>query len=351
MLANLRQSLRALFAGYMRPTHEGRRFLFAVFLIGLAALNTGNNLIYIVFGLMCSVLVIAWVALRVNLAALTLAVNFPEPIYAGQAAKAVLTVSNAKRYLSSYSLHVLMPEGARGRGQVTIVAPGASASCVAEAYFPRRGVYSYSDFFIESTFPFLFFTKRIRVPLSGDVVVYPALMEVDEDALLSGQGDDAWTLRPGRGEELLSIRQFGAGDDMKMIHWKATAKADKLMVKDFSESTPKMVTIIIDDSLPEMPEVFERAVSYAASAAWKFIEQGYYVRLLSCNHRLPYGIGMEQLFRILDMLAMITEQGTSDCLIEEDMEGAGVLVYKGAESHLKQTLGPLCSVTINAQDI
>ena len=76
----------------MRPTREGARYLLATGLIGLAAMNSGNNLIYIIFGMLLSVLVLSYAIMRVNLSGLMLKVEAEHPVFAGQKAYFRITV-------------------------------------------------------------------------------------------------------------------------------------------------------------------------------------------------------------------------------------------------------------------
>ena len=62
-------------------TREGRRFLIAVVLIGFAALNTGNNLIYLIFSMVLSISLISFPVALINLKGLKpCTVDFREPV-------------------------------------------------------------------------------------------------------------------------------------------------------------------------------------------------------------------------------------------------------------------------------
>jgi len=309
--------------------------LIATVLLAFAAFNTGNNLIYLVLALMISIVVISIVSLILNTRGLSLDISLRGPVYAGQGADLEVSVSNSKRVLPSYSLRIHLPKGIEGRCTIAKVDPSSCASVECPVVLNKRGVYRWGDFTLESGFPFIFMTRAFRVRVEGAVVVYPGLVEVPDLNAYSGEGLASFTIRPGGGEELLSIREFRAGDDVRRVSWKATAKAQKLMVKELAEERPRSVNIILDDIAPFDGRAFERAVSYAASFAYKLLDEGYYVGLVTAAKRLPYGSGMEQLYKILDVLAVVRETESALTNFESDPSGTSVLVLKSAASPIK----------------
>ncbi len=321
----------------MKFTREGKRFLLATVLLAVAAFNTGNNLIYLILAMMLSILAISAIALVLNMRGLSLGVSLRGPVFAGQAADMEISVENKKKVLPSYSIRVIFPKGMKGEGHVAYAAASSTARADCSVSFERRGVYGWGDFVVQSGFPFIFLTRRVRVHQEGTVTVYPRIVDVESPSIFSGDGQSAYTARPGRGEDLFTIREFRDGDDVKRISWKASAKAQGLMVREFAEEQPHAVTIILDDVKPFDADAFELAVSYAASLAARLIEEGFYVGLVTSVKVLPYGSGPEQLFRVLDVLAVAKETEAALLLkpLPEDNRGASVLVLKSGASPMR----------------
>src|SRR4030042_3369409 len=98
----------------MKLIREGKRFLIATAIIAVAALNTGNNLIYLILSMMLSILVLSILILRGNMNGLDLGVYQSQPVFANNPAYMNITISNRKRLIPSYSIKVLMPEGIKG---------------------------------------------------------------------------------------------------------------------------------------------------------------------------------------------------------------------------------------------
>jgi uncharacterized protein (DUF58 family) len=223
----------------------------------------------------------------------------------------------------------------KGEGRVVQVAALSTAKSECRVYFGKRGIYKWGDFFLESSFPFIFLTRKVRVHVDGAVTVYPELMDVEGIQTHSGEGQSSYSIRPGRGEDLLTLRDFRAGDDVKLISWKASAKAQGLMVREHAEEQPGAVNIVLDDLRPFDSQAFELVVSYAASLAMRLIDEDYYVGLITATKTLPYGSGPEQLYRILDVFAVIKETEQPLKSFESDSSGTNILVLKSQASTMK----------------
>ncbi len=319
----------------MRPTKEGMKFLIATSLIAVAAVNTGNNLIYLILALMLSLTLISFVLMRINLSGLSLRVTAAAPLFAGEQSPVVITVQNNRRRFPAYSVSVLTPDS--GPVFFGLIPAGTAENREHIISFKRRGFCSYGEFTLESSFPFSLFSRRKTASITGSALVYPALMDVD--AIIPavhahGGGPAARTAL--HGDELYSLRDFRHGDDWRQIHWKSSAKASGLLVKEYASEEFRKATIIIDNVLPSETETFEAAVSLAASLSKYLLDDGYIVRLFSCKKIVPFGLGDEQLFRILDVLAVIREEQEWECPASHDREGFSVLVLKNRRSPLSR---------------
>ncbi len=316
----------------MKSTREGKRFAIASALIAVAALNTGNNLIYLIFSLMLSFLALSVLLLKANLSGLSLAVKSAPVLFAGQEASLKLLLNNHKRLLSSYSVECLLP-GVLTPVYFAMAPPLRSVEREATVKFERRGVYSYANFQSRSGFPFILFKGARSLKATGEVLVYPALMQVE--GLMEGvrgiEGTDVFRLSSS-GDDIYSLREFRDGDDRRRIHWKASAKTGDLLVKEYADYEATSVSVVLNNLLPEGGELFEKAVSLAASFAKEFLERGYSVRVVTCRRTIPFGSGDEHLFRILDILALITEEDGCNDPLEDAGDGYYLHILKSRRS-------------------
>jgi len=335
----------------MRPTKEGKRFLLATFLIAVAAVNTGNNLIYLILAMMFSILVISVAVLNLNLRGLVFGFSITQPIFAKNRVVIKISLSNRKKIIPSYSIRVNPQEGIEGQGIIPYVSSASQVFLDMDIIFEKRGIYRYGDFSLSSSFPFILFQKKIGMHDGGEVIVYPEIKEMDElipEMIVSDY--DSYVTKRGQGEDFLMIREFRYGDSMRRIQWKASAKTGKLMVKDMGIDEPRLLTIILDNIKPLDKESFEKAVSFAASLSDRFIKIGFFVRLMTCKRLIPFGSGSEHLFKILDVLALINEDDTWECPMMHEMQGTGVLILKSDDSSLKKVV-PMCSMVVYASDL
>lgn len=323
----------------MKLTREGKRFLIATVLIAVAAFNTANNLIYLVFSMMLSIFFLSLFILKYNLNGLTLNMSHTQPVFAKNICEMNIIMSNSKKTIPSYSIKVLMPESIKGNAYFSEISSSSEIQQNVPVLYERRGVYRYDSFFMESSFPFIFFSKRINSRFKGEVIVYPEIKEIDRVIPeMVNEWHESSQERIGRGEEFSMIREFRYGDDWRRMHWKASAKARKFMVKEYAVLEPKKLTVILDNLKPHDIESFEKAVSFAASITDRFLNEGFFVRLLTCRKIIPFGSGKDHLFKILDILAVIEGQDLWECPISSEPEGMIILILGSESSPLNRLI-------------
>jgi uncharacterized protein (DUF58 family) len=331
----------------MNLTKEGRRFLLATLLIIVAALNTGNNLIYLILSMMFSILLLSIIILRFNMNRLALEVSHFQPVFANTPASIDVTVSNRKRILPSYSIKVLMSDESKRKVYFPRISGLSDMSKSVSVLYKKRGIYRYGDFLIESSFPFIFFSKRVSCRVSGEVMVYPEIREVGETLSEFMSEEELSPSMIGKGDEFIMVREFRYGDDWRRIHWKASAKRAEFMVKEYATDEPKRLTVILDNLMPQDSNSFEKAVSLAASITHKFLDEGFFVRFLTCRKVIPFGTGREHLFKILDVLATIEGQKTWECPMSVEPEGGVILILNSEDSPLNRFI-PFSDMVIYA---
>jgi uncharacterized protein (DUF58 family) len=307
------------------PTSGGGVFLVIIIVVGFAAWNTGNNLLFLVFSLLCSTLFVGWMAARTSLRDLTVSARFPDHIFAAEAAPVIVTLRNNKRVLPSISILVEARgpsnEDAKKRRRhvkrmlayFSYVPHRSAAEQRVEQLFPTRGHVLIDGFELSTRFPFGFFRRRRRLRARNvDIVVYPKPEVIsDELHLLPMYAGRMPAMRRGAGHDLFSMRDYQPQDDLRHIDWKATARSRRLTVREFTSEDEKRITIVLDTRLPrvgggDFTERFEQGVVQAASLIKHFIDERAEVRLVLGEDVGPFGSGTEQLYRCLRRLALVT---------------------------------------------
>jgi len=322
----------------LEPTSGGGVFLIIIVVVGFAAWNTGNNLLFLVFSLLVSTLFVGWVAARSSLRDLTVSARFPDHIFAAEAAPVIVTLRNTKSMLPSFSILVEArgpdhdaEQNRRRRYRKRLLAyfsyvphKGAAEQKV-DQLFPRRGHVLIDGCELSTRFPFGFFRRRRRLRARNvDIIVYPKPEVIsDELHLLPMYAGRIPSLRRGAGHDLFSMRDYQPQDNLRHIDWKATARSRRLTVREFTSEDERRITIMLDTRLPgELSERFERGVVQAASLIRHFIDERAEVRLVLGSDVGPFGSGTEHLYRCLRRLALVTPQDGNEAEIDSAMHAA-----------------------------
>src|ERR1700722_20300748 len=274
-----------------RLTRDGMIYLGAVSILVLAAINTGNNLLFLILACLLAGILISGVLSRVVLTGVEMKFDLPEHIFAEQPVLAEIELRNDKQMWPSFSLRVI---GGKKKAAAEILTrpvffpylPRRSATRQkVELRFPRRGVYRQDSFGIRTRFPFGFFEKTREVGSHLEIAVYPRVEAVEQffEVLPLLTGEMASFFR-GRGHELHSLRDYVPTDSARFVDWKVTAKSGRLVVREFAREDERRVMLVLDPFVgparadlgqladAEHEERFERAVSLAACIAWHFNE-------------------------------------------------------------------------------
>ena len=317
-------------------TREGWIYMAGVIGVSLAAINTGNNLLFLILSSLIAVILMSGILSSVTLSGVELRLELPEHIFAGQAVRAIVELENEKLTLPSFSLRV---EGAAEKTAKAAVLEtpvyfpylprkGRTRQAV-PLIFPRRGVYQQEAFRIVTRFPFGFLQKARRVTLRAEALVYPSI-ELGQDlreALPSLEGAIE-SARKGQGHDLHALRNYQPADSARHVHWKASARSGVLMVREFSRENDRRVLLIFDPRVDweetdpratELREAFERGVTLCSSIAWHFAETGALLEFRAPGIELPLGPARDSIFEILSVLARISPQHGADA---EDPLGA-----------------------------
>ena len=230
----------------IRPTRDGWWCLGAAMALGFAAMNTGNNLLYLLASLLLALIIVSGILSEQSMRRLRLAAVIPEEIYAGSATALGVRVANRKRWLPSYSVTL---EAGERRLYLDRLRAGEERLVAWEATFAARGRQRLAGLRVVTRFPFGLFVKTGRLILDEDVLVFPAVVPVDgaRRRALAGGGARAVRQR-GRGHDLYNLRDYRSGDDRRLIHWRSSARTGTLMVRETQAETALDVRLLLIDT-------------------------------------------------------------------------------------------------------
>ena len=305
-------------------TRAGIVYSLVTLVIAIAALNTGNNLLYIVVAAMLAAILVSGYISALVLRYLELDIRLPEHVFAGRPVMGRIVLQNPRRWLPSFSVRVVSTRKKRkkpakqwrwepttftfpfnrpaeeqwlrlpdrrlrrvtvlppppgifqGMAYFPFLPPKVEATADLELRFDRRGCYREDSFGVATRFPFAFFTKTRHLALKKEVLVYPRIEATAEvfEILPLVRGEWESFVR-GRGSDLYRIREYMPEDSARHVDWKATAKSGSLKVREFAREDERKLCIVFDN--PEAgiigEEAYEKAVDLTASLAWHFSTQ------------------------------------------------------------------------------
>jgi len=296
----------------IKPTRDGWWCLLVSVALGVAAINTGNNLLYLLVSALLALIVVSGILSEQSMRGLDLTGVAPDEIYAGQPALLGATIANRKGWFTSYSLTVeLLAAEARALEStsrfiyVRRVEAGRERLVTWEETLPRRGRHRLTGVRITTRFPFGLFVKAARPALADEVVVFPAVRPVSAESLRRlGESGEASARRRGRGNDLYNLRGYRAGDDPRFIHWRSSAKTEGLMVRELEADTSQNTRLVLVGRGRRGAETLERGLSEAASLAVALVRAGAGVELAGPDCEVPLGHGRAHLRRMLTALAL-----------------------------------------------
>jgi uncharacterized protein (DUF58 family) len=352
-------------------TAVGIIYVVTVLLIGVAALNTGNNLLYVIVAAMLAAILVSGAASAIVLRDLELDIRLPEQVFAGDPTVGKIVIRNRARWLPSFSVSVvpIQPKPSRqwqsvpttfgfppGRpaarqwvrlpdrqfrrvavdtsnrpgifsesAYFPYLPAGAELSAELELCFPGRGRYRQNSFGLATRFPFAFLTKTRRVDLQREILVYPPVEATDEffDVLPLITGEFESFVR-GRGDDLYLIREYMPEDSARHVDWKATAKSGSLKVREFSREDERKLRIVFDNPPPGAvsEQAYENAVTATASLAWHFAEANAELSFVAQGYR-----GGTEIYDFLAYLATVAQQASPSLLDDLEISGDYNIVF------------------------
>jgi uncharacterized protein (DUF58 family) len=133
-----------------------------------------------------------------------------------------------------------------GRASTAVDVAKGEACATGEIPPLPRGVHAVRGAWIESTYPLGLLRARRRIAAQGDVVVHPAPASIP-NAPGGGAAGLAAALGGGAGANQPSgLRDFRDGDEIRAIHWRATARRGRPVVTEWDASIGEGLELVLD---------------------------------------------------------------------------------------------------------
>ena len=307
-------------------TREGVVYLLVIAVISVAALNTGNNLLFIILASLLAGILVSGILSKIVLSGLDLEFVLPDHVFAERPVICRLTLENLKWFFPSFSVTVSARDAGTGKRKgslapsprqvleqpvyIPYIPRRAAVTQHVELTFPRRGRHTQEGFRVSTKFPFGFLGKAHEVRSRQEVIVLPKIDPTEEFyEILPLLGSEVESLYRGRGHDLYAIRDYQEGDSARHVDWKATAKAQQVKVREFTREEERRLLLVFDRRLgspgENSLEKFEKGVTLCACLAWHFHEIDAQMQFLCDRFETPMAPAGEIIYHVLETLALI----------------------------------------------
>lgn len=300
----------------LRFTRQGRFYVLVTLGVGAAALNTGNNLLYLVLGLLLSLVIVSGILSDLVLFWVRPSRSLPTRAHAGTPFLVEITLRNEKRWLPSFSIEVedTAPEAPTDRRCYFLrIEPNGERQAVYRRTAPERGMLAFTQLTLRTSYPFGLFEKTLRFELPDEMIVYPELVPdragLSRDVLRDG---DPSTNRVGGGPEPLSVRDYRSGDEARLVHARRSASLGALVVRETARPESHRIEIPLADVVARgapgqepWRAGFEDAIRRAAWVATEAHARGAEVRVRGKSGRGARALPQAPIEPVLRFLALV----------------------------------------------
>jgi uncharacterized protein (DUF58 family) len=305
------EPVRARLGRWLRPPRRlrfsaaGWIFSVGALLLGVAAVGTGNNLLFLVLGAMLGFIVLSGWMSEQMLRRLTVRRRIPRGVTAGSPARLGYEVRCGNRRMPAFAIEVT--EGGRAEiGWIPTIAAGGSAAARVETTWQRRGVYRLETVTVATSFPFGLFRKERDQAAPGEVVVWPRSDRPVREPRPAGERVRHAGYVPagamGARGEYRGLRPFRPGDDPRDVHWRTTARVGAPVVREYERDRARTLWICLE-LRAESGDAAEVAAETAAALAAGAARRGDPFALRTPDAAVEPGAGAAQVERVMDALA------------------------------------------------
>jgi uncharacterized protein (DUF58 family) len=302
----------------LKFTREGKFFVGITLGVGFAAINTANNLLYLLLGMLLALIVVSGIMSELSLRDLTVVRRLPLRAQVGRAHLVEIEVFNHKGRIPSYAIEVedlRAGQPADKRCFFLKISPKSAQVAAYRRTPTRRGRDVHVGFRIATRFPFGLFEKSREVTAEGELVIYPAVDPVQLPPAPAGRSPGAdHVVGRGHGEEFLGLKLMRSGEDPRDVHWRKTAAVGQLVMRERARETRPDVTLPLDTVRPtsagdEWNAAFERRIRDVASRAVAHLKRGDRVAVTTAAGvvRADRTVGADPLLRYLALLEPVAQ--------------------------------------------
>ncbi|HUM09490.1 MAG TPA: DUF58 domain-containing protein [Myxococcaceae bacterium] len=289
----------------LRTTPAGRTYLVLTFGVGLGALNTGNNLLYLLLGLQLSIVVVSGILSERCVRRVQVRRLLPAAPRARSPFRLAWGLRLEKGQAFALTVAEVHPVLGAAAAHLAWLPSGEEVVVHAVTTAPRRGPLELHAIRISTSFPFGLFVKSRDLDVPGELLVLPGRVPPPPEppSSSSGLGLEQRSLRGlDGGGDLAQLRELREGEDARRIHWRKSAQLGTLLRVERDAQPQPRIVLQLDDRAPA--ESLDGACEELAARAELLLARGAEVGLESTGGlRVRPGTGAFQSQAILRVLA------------------------------------------------
>ncbi|MEU7527660.1 DUF58 domain-containing protein [Saccharothrix sp. NPDC042600] len=265
----------------------------------------------------------------------------PERVERGTPALATLVVRNpTPRRLGGFTGGDRVGSSAH-EVRVRPLAPGAEATYHHEVPTVSRGLLRVGPFQVHRFDPFDLVRGHPAVGGAASLWVHPRVHAARPPRVAHPRHhhDGPVTDPPLRGSaDLRVVREYVPGDEVRLLHWKASARAGRLMVREHVDPARTRCTVVLDTRPTSMTAaLFEEAVEVAASLVSAAASAGQPCGLVTCGAEFAVESGLRAARALLDRLCVVVQDAPAGAALVRAAAvrpGGAVVVVTGGDADL-----------------
>jgi uncharacterized protein (DUF58 family) len=216
------------------PTAGFAALLFILAAMWYAASSQNSAAIYVLLFLLASVVLVSIPHTLINLSGITLRVESAKPTFAGDDVCLPVEIMNNSR-ATRYGIEVVLPEAGKTRERVDYIPRGNAARLMVRFPAQQRGEHTIQLLDLTSCYPLGFLRASRRFGSNQTYLVYPRPSGNSQLPTNHSRFADSWVQQGiGHGDDFAGVRAYVHGESQRHIDWKAVARGQPLMIKQFA---------------------------------------------------------------------------------------------------------------------
>jgi uncharacterized protein (DUF58 family) len=289
-------------------------------IVGVVAIHTSAGLLYLILGLLLGAWIVSVILSNANMWGISVTRSIGQTSQVGEFLEIIYTVTNRKILMSSYAVsieEVIQAKIVMPHGSVMRIGPRKTMVIKVRMLCQHRGNLQLRSVRLASRYPFGLVAKSIVTTEAAGVMIHPHIGRIGFD-LFSGQrastsgGIGQYNQQTKGFEEYLGIREFRDTDSFHWVHWKSSARLNKLMVKEMAEYHANQITIILDLRIDvkniKQRDALETAICFVATLIERATERSLPIALILRGHKIKtmrHGQGAGHRWSLMTELAIV----------------------------------------------